>query len=497
MGYLLAVDVGTSSCRAVLYTSELKEMGWASQSYDLLTPEPGYAEQDPDTIFHALLQVIRKCVEQAAVDKHSITTMSWGTVMHSMIALDSQKRPLTKVWTWADTRSVSQAAALESSFGMDFYERTGCPIHAMYWPAKIRYLQEEQPKIWAETRFLVSLKEYLLLRFTGQLIVDESVASTTGLWNIQERQWDPTILAAIGLREELLSPSADPLTIWKGITSKTSSLTGLRQDIEIVLGCSDGALSNVGSGALSPGIMAYMVGTSGAVRVTSERPLLHPQGNTWCYYIAQDLWIVGGASNNGGNVLKWFRDNMAGGTVDYEQISELAAASLPGSNGLLFLPFLAGERFPYDPKSQGAFLGLTLSTEQSDIARAMMEGVAFQLLRIFEDVVKVGSQPTEIRVTGGIVNSPVWLEIVANVLGRELVIPLVKEASALGAAMLALVATKELGDLQDAAGFVEISHIVQPQEKIREIYLEKYALYKEIERLQIPSIRTRGASGIE
>ena len=486
MGYLLAVDVGTSSCRAVLYTRELKEMGWASQSYDLLTPEPGYAEQDPDTILYALLQVIRKCVEQAAVSKHSITTMSWGTVMHSMIALDSQKRPLTKVWTWADTRSVSQASVLESSFGMGFYERTGCPIHPMYWPAKIRYLQEEQPEIWAKTRFLVSLKEYLLLRFTGQLIVDDSIASTTGLWNMHDRQWDSMILDAIGLRKELLSHSTDPLTTLGGITSETASLTGLREDIHVVLGCSDGALSNVGSGALSPGILACMVGTSGAARVTSERPLLHPQGSTWCYYVAQDLWIVGGASNNGGNVLKWFRDNMAHGTIDYGQISELAAASIPGSNGLLFLPFLAGERFPYNPKSQGAFLGLTLSTESSDVARAMMEGVAFQLLRIFEDVVKVGSQPTEIRVTGGIVNSPVWLEIVANVLGRELVIPLVKEASALGAAMLALVATKELGELQDAAGLVEISHVVQPQEEIREVYLERYALYKEIDRLLDP-----------
>lgn len=486
MDYLLAVDVGTSSCRTVLYTKELEEIAWASEQYDLLTPKPGCAEQDPHTILNALVKGIQRCIQQAGVDKDSITLMSWGTVMHSMIALDSQKRPLTKVWTWADTRSTAQAVALESRVGMSFYNRTGCPIHPMYWPAKIQYLQQEHPHIWAETCYLVSLKEYLLLQFTGKLVVDESIASTTGLWNVYERQWDQIILDEVGLREELLSSVMDPLTVLKGITTEMAYLTGLPKDIGIVLGCSDGALSNVGSGALSPGVMAFMVGTSGALRITRERPFLHPKGNTWCYYAAQDLWIVGGASNNGGNVLKWFRDNMTRGRLDYSEFSELAVQSPPGSNGLLFLPFLAGERFPYNPKSQGTFFGLTLNTDQSDVVRAMMEGVAFQLLKIFEDVSKVGSSPAEIRVTGGIANSQVWLQIAADVLGRELVIPFVKEASAFGAAILGLVAVGELGNLQDGARFVEIRKVIEPQEETRELYLEKYALYKEVERLLDP-----------
>ncbi len=475
MKCLLSVDLGTSSCRTVAFTADLTVLAVSQREYPLHTGFAGEAEQDPEEIFAAACATIAGAVSQLPRGAQ-VAGLVLTAAMHSFLCLDGEKRPLTRAWTWADARSQRQADQLKQVWGDRFYQPTGCPFHPMYWPAKLAYIQECHPEVWRRTRLVMSLKDYVVYRLTGQLMSDQSLASATGVFNTHKLDWDPWLTAQLGVPQEFLLPAADPFTVLDGLLPAQAETLGLPAGVPVILGASDGAMSNLGCGAVQPNSMALMVGTSGALRVVRKEPLLSPHQHTWCYYLGHRRWIVGGSTNNGGNALKWLRDNLFAGELGYDEITALAASVPPGSRGVRFLPFLAGERcIHWRGRATGAFLNLALAHGRAELARAVLEGVAFQMYTVYEALCQVAGTPEEIRATGGLTNSLLWLEIFSGVFRKPLLLPDYGEGSAQGAALLAMVALGWLPSLEMAAEQIRIQGVVEGE--AAPVYAVAYAQY--------------------
>lgn len=496
MKYVVGVDIGTSSARAVVFTEDLHPVSASQKEYAIDVPRPGWAEQDPDMILDAVLQVVGEAVRKAAATPDQILGIGFAAVMHSLIALGAEGDRLTNAWLWGDLRASAVAARLKKEAGDFFYRRTGCPVHSMYWPAKILWFRENLPEVWSRTRRLLSIKEYLLWRLTGRFAVDQSVAVATGILNIYELQWDPELLRRVGVGREMLSEPVLPLTALTGLKPWAAERMGVLTSTPVIIGASDGALSNVGSGAVEPGQMALMIGTSGAVRVLSDAPRLHPQEKTWCYYVGEGLWVPGGAINNGGNIMRWMRDNFADkereiaarqGVDAYQILSDYAGEIPAGAGGLFFLPLLAGERSPnWEADARGVFFGLNLSHGKKHMARAIMEGVSFQLYAVYEALVEITGKPREIRASGGFTRSTPWLGIMADIFGEPLAVPRIVEGSAFGVAAMVLVAAGVMRDLTAVSNFITVERIIEPDMATHRLYQELYEINREIYRSSAP-----------
>lgn len=487
MKYYIGVDVGTSSCRAVAFDENMRVLASAGREYAVLSPFPGWAEQDPEQILDSACEVLQSVLASPALKGERPAAVGLATFMHSLIGLDREGNPVTNAVIWADLRSGAEAAWLKENVGAEeIYTRTGCPIHPMYLPAKILWFQRQAPETFARIARIVSMKEYLVSRLAGRFLVDQSIASATGLLNVYSLKWDKPVLQAIGIDETYLSEPVPPTTVLEGFTTPYAREKGLPGGVPLVLGATDGTLSNPGSGVVFPGQMAAMIGTSAAVRVTSSQPVLDPKARTWCYYLAQGKWIPGGATNNGGNILRWFRDHFGAGDP-YEVLSRRGAAVPPGSRGLLFLPFLAGERSPHwNSSARGILFGLNLGHGPDEIIRSIMEGVIFQLYSVYEALVEATGQPTEIRASGGFAKSPEWLQIMADTFGVPLAVPQVSEGTAFGAAAMAMMATGAMEKVEDIAQFIKIEKTVEPDPARARIYLELYGMYMDIYRKLTP-----------
>ncbi len=470
MDCFMGVDIGTSGCRAVLLCEDLTLVDTIKREWNIDCPQPGYAEQDPEAAVQSVTSAIDECISVHNSRVH-VLSMGMAAAICSLICLDAEYQPLTKAWTWADLRSRRQAEYLKATYAAEFYRGTGCPFHPMYWPAKILFIKENLPEIYKRTRYFVSLKDYILFRMTGGHISDLSLASATGLLNIHTLSWDHDMLKVLGIGPEMLWEPVEPAVVLQHDKNGTA----------IIAGASDAAMSNVGCGALHPGAMALMVGSTGALRVATPRPLQSGDLSTWCYYIGDRLWLTGGATNDGGSVLKWFRDRIFDGDLNYEVMSAMAKEVPPGSRGLLFLPFLAGERCPHwRADARAVFHGLTLSHTKAEMVRAMMEGVAFQMYNVFSFLGNLVCHPYQIRVTGGIVHSPVWLSIFADLFGRPLSIPQNGESSAVGTAILGMKACGIRPSLRDISDIIEIKNTVEPDAERNKAYQALYQQYCEL-----------------
>lgn len=488
MKYYVGIDVGTSGCRVVAFDEELRQVAGASRSYPTLTPRPGWAEQDPEAVVEAAAGAIAALLAEPVLRGQRPAAVGLATAMHALIALDAAGRPVTNALIWADLRAAEEAERLKAEFGAaELYRRTGCPAHPMYLPAKILWLKSRAGELFARTARLVSLKDYLLYRLAGRFLVDRSSASATGLFSLATLDWDEAVLKAAGIEAGLLSEAVSPLTQVEGFTTDLARRHGLPPGIPLVLGATDGTLSSLGSGAVLPGQMTAMIGTSGAVRVVSAAPVLDREGRTWCYYLLPERWVPGGAINNGGNILQWYRDRFGAADVQealergvdpYKVLSERAATVPPGSRGLVFLPFLAGERSPrWNSRARGVLFGLNLGHGPSEVVRSLMEGVVFQLYSVYEALVENVGTPREVRASGGFTKSREWLQIMADVFGAPLVVPRV-EGTAFGAAALAMLATGRLPALEDVSRHIPMERIVEPEPARTEVYRELYGLYQ-------------------
>lgn len=487
---VLGLDIGTTSVKAVLFGPQGKLKAIHHVEYPLYQPEPDRAEQDPDEILQALIEAVRHVLLKSRITPEQIKAIGFSTAMHSLIAMDEDGRPLTKAIIWTDNRSARQAEWLKEHGGHDIYRRTGTPIHPMSPLCKLLWMKEEAPELYTQAAKFIGIKEYVLYRLFGTYVIDYSLASATGLFELKRMDWDPEVLKLLEIDASKL-PQLVPVThVLNGMDEQLCSHMGLISDIPFVVGASDGVLASLGVGAVGPGEMAVTIGTSGAVRMFADKPLTDEKERTFCYAFTEQQWIIGGPSNNGGIMLRWLRDQFGSpevevakrlGTDPYDLLIEYAEKVPAGANGLMFLPFLTGERAPYwNPNARGLFFGISLQHKREHFIRAVLEGVIFSIFSIGVALRDLTGPATQIIASGGFARSAVWRQILADVMGKDLLVPEVEEASALGAAAVALYAIHDLSSLDDVKSWVRLSGKHEPDIKNSEVYLQLYDMYERL-----------------
>ncbi len=484
--YVAAIDIGTSSTKAALVDRESRIVGAAAVEYPLLTPSPDRAEQDPDKIVDAVVSAIREAVNRSGADAGEILCVSFSAAMHSLIAVDETNKPITPCITWADNRSADYEKILHEQFdGKSIYMNTGTPIHPMAPLLKIMWLRDNEPEIFKRTAKFIGIKEYLIAKMCGRFVIDYSLASATGMFNLNGLKWDKQALEAASISEKRLSEPVPPSYVISDIDTKYLSEMGLQAATPFVVGASDGVLANLGIGATAPGEFAVTIGTSGAVRTTVDRPITDPLERLFCYALTPRQWVIGGPINNGGVLLRWVRDELAtleaeearkAGKDPYEYLTELAAEIEPGSNGLLVIPLFMGERAPYwNANARGVFFGLTLYHRKAHMIRAVMEGVGFSLHSVAEALRELAGPPKRILASGGFARSPLWCQIIADILGTPLSVPKLHDSSAIGAAIMGFAAMEGIdGPLALTSQTEETSYLPD---------MQKHALYQRLSKL--------------
>jgi gluconokinase len=470
---VLGVDIGTTSAKAVAFDVDGRELGRGEAGYPLLEPAPGQAVQDPVAVVEGTLAAIRVAATAARDQGARIAALSFSGAMHSLVGLDASGRALTPLLTWADMRATEQAERLRREHP-ELHDRTGTPLHPMAPLPKLVWLAEHEAATFAAVRRWAGIKELVVARLTGTWAVDHSVASGTGLLNLDELDWDGEALAVAGIdatRLSALVPTTERLALDEG----AAAALGLEAGLAVIVGAADGPLANLGVGAVHHGVAACSIGTSGALRLMVRRPAIDPQRSVFCYALTPERWVVGGAINNGGVVLRWAGEALAPDLGPHAEAQLLALAERvpPGSEGLIMLPYLLSERAPHwSSEPRGAYVGLTRHHGRGHLVRAALEGVCQQLALVLASMRDAGNEVREIRATGGFARSPLWRQMLADALGMPIGFPAGHEGSAFGAALLGMQALGLVESIDRAAELVGIDDVVEPEAGAAAVYAD-------------------------
>ncbi|EIM06252.1 gluconate kinase [Planococcus antarcticus DSM 14505] len=492
--YYLGVDIGTTSTKAVLFNKSGEVIAGDTVLYALETPSPLIAEQDPEEIFRAVLTSVRKTIRKSDIDTQQLKLVSFSSAMHSLIAVDAVGNLLTQSITWADTRSSKHAKYIKEQLnGHEIYLRTGTPIHAMSPLSKLVWLKDDMPEVCEQAAKFIGIKEFVFNELFGEYVVDHSIASATGLFNLQDLDWDKEALAVAGITAEHLSRPVPTTHQLMGLVSEHAQFMGIPEDVPFIIGASDGVLANLGVDAIEPGVLAVTIGTSGAIRTVTAEPTTDPKGRTFCYALTENHWVVGGPVNNGGIVLRWLRDEFASSEVEtakrlgidsYDVLTKIAETVNPGADGLLFHPYLTGERAPlWDANARGSFFGLSIHHKKQHMIRSVLEGIVFNLYTVLLAVEELTGEPTRIQASGGFARSGMWRQLMADVFDKPVVIPESFESSCLGAVVLGMYATGEIEDFSIVSEMIGQTHTHEPDEAASGVYRELLPIYIRLSRL--------------
>lgn len=491
--YMIGIDMGTTSTKAVLFEENGKVVATASEEYPLFTPTPSIAEQDPDQIFGAVLHTIKQIMTESMVDPEKVLFVSFSSAMHSVIPVDAAGKPLMRCITWADNRSAEMAELLKKKLnGHEIYRRTGTPIHPMSPITKLMWMKHEHPSTFEATHKFISIKEYVFYKLFGKFVVDISLASATGMFNLNKLDWDEEALTVAGITPDRLSELVPTTHVMEGLDAKFAEQMKLSPATPFVVGASDGVLSNLGVNAIDPGIVAVTIGTSGAIRTVIDRPVTDPKGRYFCYALTDKLWVIGGAVNNGGVIFRWARDEFAAsemeaakrlGISSYDMLSAIAERVRPGAEGLLFHPYFTGERAPlWNANARGSFFGLSLHHKKEHMIRAVMEGIIYNLYSVLLALEEAIGRPTQIKATGGFARSQLWRQMMADIFDQNVVVPESFESSALGAVVLGLNAIGRADSLNIVSDMVGSTHEHETNKANAAIYHQLMSIYISLSR---------------
>jgi len=467
-----------------------KILGFGVEPYAACDPESKWQEQDPRGLIDAAAASVRNAIARADVTGKKCLGLSIGGALHSILALDERGNPLTGVITWADGRGIHDAETVRrSATAMALYQETGCPVHGMYPLYKLMWLREKRPEVFRRAGRYVTAKEYLFFQFTGEFAVDYCLAAGSGLLNARTLRWSERALELAGIGQEQLSPLHPPVAEQKNLKPEMARRLGISRSTPVIIGSSDAVNSSLGAGAVSASQATCMIGTSGALRVISGHPVFDDKARTWCYAIDEKHWLVGGAINNGGIALSWLKDSLQPflpadrlpGEISFEYILDLAGRVPAGSDGVICLPFFAGERSPnWNLNARGVFFGLTLEHDIRHLSRSILEGIGYRFMSLRDALAGAGLEIRQILASGGFAKSEIWLQVVADALNREMSVPRWSETSALGAAFWAMVGTGRLDGIDAAGDLVVHGSTCRPIPENAALYDRIYGLYLRI-----------------
>lgn len=481
---LLGIDVGTQSTKCVVLDTTGKLRGVGQSGYGVLNPRPQWIEQDPEAWWQAAQQAVHQAMREANISAGHVRGIGLAGQMHGFVLLDQALQPIRPAMIWMDRRSANLCPIVMNRLPHDTIVQIAANrLSPGFAAASLAWLREAEPLSLEQARVILQPKDYLVLRLTGVLSSEPSDASATWLYHVRERKWSPELAAACGAPLSLLPPLSDSAAVIGTLRADAAYALGLKEDIPVVAGASDQAALLLGEGVVDPGRGAITVATGGQITVVSSRPMVDPalRLNTFCHAVP-DRWYTMGAILNGGIALRWWRDVLAGGENAHSYSDLLAAAAKvpPGAEGLIFLPYLEGERTPHmNPQATGVLIGLTTRHTQAHITRAVLEGVAFAFRDCLLVLKSAGPTPDHFLIGGGGGQGPLWREILSNVLEVSLQTIEGSEHTAIGAAMLAGLGTNAFFDLAQAvAQVVRYGPVQAPDPQQREVYAEQFARFQ-------------------
>jgi xylulokinase len=485
---LLGIDVGTGGSRAVLIDQSGRIVSSATVPHEpFASPEIGWAEQDPADWWRASSAAIRLVLSNDNVRAEEIAGVGLSGQMHGAVLLDQRDEVLRPALIWCDQRSAAQCEHLTNSIGADQLIKLTCnPALTGFTLPKMLWVRENEPDLWSRVKSVLLPKDYVRFQLTGDKATDVADASGTLLLNVAERKWSDEMLAATEINSKIMPHVYESPEITGTISAAASELTGLRTGTPVVAGAGDQAGGAVGIGIVQPGAVSATIGTSGVVFAATNTPALDPKGrvHTFCHAVP-GRWHVMGVTQGAGLSMRWFRDQFGVGPHEgdpYDEMTAEAAHVSPGSNGLLWAPYLMGERTPHlDPHARAALVGLTASHTRAHVIRAIMEGVAYSLRDSFEIFNEMGVPVETIRLGGGGARSALWRQIQADIYGRAVATVEAEEGAAYGVAMLAGVGVGAWKSVDAAcAAIVRTRDVVEPDAKSKPLLDRQYQSFRAI-----------------
>lgn len=486
--YYMGIDIGTTGIRANIFDIEGNPIGSDYKEYPTICTEHRMLELDPNLVFESLLEVAKNSIVKCNIGSSDIRSIGMSSQMHSFLAVDKEGNNLTNVITWGDTRAIDEAKFIEKNHDCNkLYRKTGCRVqHPMYPLSNILWLKKSRSEIFKKAYKFVSIKEYIIFKLSGEFVIDVTDASATGCLNINNFQWDEDILRdVLEISIDRFGEVKDCTYIIKHIKREYAKRMNIKVDTPLVIGSGDGIMANIGIGGFDDTSMSCTIGTSGALRIAVDKPLFDEQQRTWCYCFTKDKWVAGGAINNGGIVLKHlrneFREQFKKEALEYKYddiydlFSYYASQINPGSDGLIFLPFLTGERAPgWNADASGALIGLRFMNDKRHIIRAAMEGIIYNMYSIYRMIEKIDNNVVQIIANGGYAKSDTWLQIQADIFNKEIAVAGVTEASVFGAAYTAMVAVGDIKSLNEPIPKMKPIKVIRPNQKNIAIYKDSY-----------------------
>ena len=463
---LLSLDVGTSGVRAALFDERGNEVpGARARSHRNLATLSDFAELEADALVDEVIKTIDELMTYHFHAAGQIDLIAVSAFWHSLIGVDAEGLPTTPLLTWADTRAAQYERNLRAQFAeREIHARTGCRFHASYWPAKLRWLENEHPAKFSSTRYWLGFAEYLFLRLCGEIATTVSMGSATGLFNQLNCDWDWDFVEALGISPDTLPEVKTRISarLSEAFTFRWPALAEAR----LVTIVGDGAANNIGAGCATKDKLALMIGTSGAMRaVFAGEPPDKIPSSLWSYRASDRYVVVGGALSDGGGLIKWLTESL---NVDAASLQEDVAALEPDSHGLTVMPFWSGERSTgWSADARGAIFGLRQQTTPAEIVRAALEAIAYRFALIARDLDEVAPNATIVASGNALRSSPVWLQIIADVLGRPLMFGGTAESSIRGAALLALEAVGKIATIDEE---VVVEQVFEPDMSRHAVY---------------------------
>ena len=483
METFIGIDSSTTATKALLIDASGQVLGVASSEYPYDTPQPLWSEQDPALWWHGTAESIRQVMAKTGADPASVRGIGLTGQMHGLVLLDEKGSVLRPAILWNDQRTGAECDEIRRRLGRQrLIQITGNDALTGFTAPKILWVQEHEPQIWEQACRILLPKDYVRYCLTGEFAIDRADGAGTILFELAKRDWSPEVLEALSIPADYLPPTCEGTDVTGGLLPDVARDLGLPAGIPVFGGGGDQAASAVGTGAVTAGVVSLSLGTSGVVFATTDGPAIEPQGrlHAFCHSVP-GKWHLMGVMLSAAGSLRWHRDTFAPGT-DYDTLLRPAADVPAGSDGLLFLPYLTGERTPHpDPLARGAFVGLTVRHGFPHLTRSVLEGVAFGLRDSFELMKDAGLRDiSQVRVTGGGARSPLWRQILADVLGAEIVTVNAVEGAAYGAALLAATGAGAFPSVEAACdATIHITGATQPAGD-REVYERLYPLYREL-----------------
>jgi xylulokinase len=483
--YILAHDLGTTGNKANIFDEQGSLIISDFVGYETAYPRSGWAEQDALDWWAAVARSTKRLLERPSITAKDIAAISFSAQMMACLPVDSEGVPLRQAIIWADQRATTEADQLSARYGEQaIYRATGHRVSAAYTGPKILWIKQHEPEVYRATHLFLQAKEYVAHRLTGAFATDYSDASGTNLFNLDARRWDGDILEAAEIEPNLLPEAYPSHQIIGQVTPEAAEPTGLLAGTPVVIGGGDGACATVGAGVVDKGDAYNYIGSSSWIAVASPEPIYDPQRRIFNFaHLDPSLVCPMGTMQTAGGAYTWLANllDCPDEPERYRLIDEMAAQTPVGAEGLLFLPYLMGERSPYwDSLARGAFVGLSMKHSAGHAARAVLEGVGFNLRMILDALTDQGLDLTALRLIGGGAQSPLWRQILADVFDLPILRPhLLAEATSLGAAVAGGVGVGLWRDYQVIQDFVEITPAEKPEPQAQALYDQLYPLFQE------------------